>query len=1215
MKGMLSAIRKKHYKLLISVAVIASLGFGMTAGLICGYNSLKYSLEDYVCSYRYPDAVITTEITTVQAADDLKQLEGISACDARLFADTTIRDSEGKNLTVRAFSFSEDERQRFVYWSEAENGEDSVLMEFKFAESNGIRAGDRLSFRVDGEYHDYSVGGIVSRPETLAAKINEDSWGINYDFGYVYVPVSLLKKEYDKDYAKKKEELDRQSDDLENESGKADKLLDEKLKELEDASKLLDEQKQSFKDARLMEKELTEKRKELIDSEKALKDKKSELVSASGLIDKKEAELSSQHDALSEAKKGLASIREPLEQLIQLNRLLNNSIILKVIDLVSRLMEELDYPVLTEDVQLLNEKITEAKQAGLPGLIDRIAVSVADFLVSLDSKIKDGYAQLTSPDVIGLLESITELEELPTDDERYAELIALLRKVSRAEISSPSQLKEVYDQTTEGLSSLRVSLDELDIPQIAAALKASDTSKYADELGIILRAIEEKTRSIDSSGQNLSMIYRGILADIENAVNELNGKRAQIISKLRGYGITEDGIDNALYQLSEGIKQCRFQRQQARNGLSEIEKGLSRIKAGLKEIDSSLEKLKEQLSKSSSELENAEKELKNARSKYDNELSLALKERSEIEEELRKAYELLDKNTGYDKLCNEFLLYFDDGADPREMLEKAVASFGDVRVKNSYTYADSGVKKRIDENLDPIKTMMVFLPVAFFVIVLTIIFLFMSMIIKQSRRDIGILRALGFTRGQVRAKFYTVSLLVCVGGMIPGVLISAGLSFYVGSYFKDFFPLPKFTYDISFPGIALSAAATAAVTLTAALLSTGQLSRIVPREAMSRQVRASAKIPAFLNPLIGRLRPMTKASVISLLRSKGRFVISTICIAASATLILTAFSFISSKNYTVHQVFDERIKNDCQIFLEEMPSDKLTESLNSLGYVDRLEKIAYYQADIIANGKSKPAVINAIEENSSLIGITDASGKELRVKRGGIVLERHTADELDVDEGGTVTVKGRELTVTAVSDQCVNRIQYISIEDAESLPKPDLGCLVCTLIGDCKQDLLTLLFDIDGYQYSVFTASLYDYNTELYATYDLAAWIVILFAVTIGFVIVLNTMLTNLHENKKELAILRTLGFQHREISRSRLSQSLLQFVLACLIGFPLGAVLAKAALASISTPLTEYVYVGGIPEYLFTGGLILAYLLFCHILSMRTMKKWDFCELVKDKE
>ena len=924
-----------------------------------------------------------------------------------------------------------------------------------------LKAGDKLSFHVDGEYRDFAVGGTVSRPETLAAKINDDSWGINYDFGYVYVPKSLLRKEYDKVYAEKKADLDRRSDEFENESEKAGKLLDEKLKELEDAEKLLDEKKKEFKDAGLLEDELSEKRKELSDSLKELNDRKTELVSALALLDSKEAELLGQQGPLSEAKNGLAAIKEPLKQLNELNASLNRSSIIEAIDLVSRLLEELDYPVTAEDVRLLKQQIDEAKKAGLPGEIDRIAVSAADFLVSVDAKVKDGFDRLTSPEMLEAVESLTDTDELPTEVGRIKELIELLGRFRREEIISPSQLKEVYKTAVGELSSLRETLDKADVPQTAAVLRGFNTAKYADGLSVILNAIEERTQSTDTSGQNLSLIYRGILSDIEAAVNGLVSKRKQIVSRLGEYGITVDGIDSALYRISEGIKQIRTQRGQAGDGLTEVENGIAKIKESIAEIDGNLKELREKLSKSSSELDDSEKELKEARSKYDSELSNALKERSEIEDELRDAYKLLD------------------------------------------------------ENLEPIRTMMVLLPVVFFVIVLIVIFLFMSMIIRQSRREIGIILALGFTRGQVRSRFYTVSLLVCAGGMLPGGLIAAGIALYVGNYFKDFFPLPELIYDISFFGIAVPAAATAAVTLTAALLSTGLISRIMPREAMSRQVRASAKIPALLRPFIGSLRPMTKSSVTSLIRSKVRFLISTLCIAASATLILTSFSFIASKNYTVHQVFDERIKNDCQIFLEEMPSEELAEKLKSPGYVSRLEKVAYYQTDISADGRSKSAVVNAIDENNSLIGITDASGRELKVSPGGIVLERHTVDELGVKEGGKVTVEGRELTVTAISDQCVNRIQYISLKDAEALPQPDLGCLVCSLAGDCKQELLTLLFDTEGYQYSVFTASLYDYNTELYATYDLAAWIVILFAVTIGFVIVLNTMLTNLHENKK----------------------------------------------------------------------------------------------------
>ena len=1014
---------------------------------------------------------------------------------------------------------------------------------------------------------------------------------------------------------RKKSELDKKSEDLENETEKAGKLLNEKIKELEESKKLFDEQKQAFKDAEEMEGSLSEQREELSDSEKELKEKQTELEAVIALTESKEAELSEQYAKLTEAKNGLAAIKEPLEQLRQLNASLSDASITKVIEFVSGLLVDLKYPVLTEDVELLRTRLAEAQKEGLPERIDKTAESVADFIVSVDSEIKAGIDRLTSDEMREQAERIAEMPELPTGDSEYAELIALLADHIREATVSPEQLTEVYELTVNELTELRRSLDELNIPQTAAKLRSIDAVGSAEKLGVLLQAIEERTRTTDTSGQTLSQIYNGILKSVSDMISELEAKRAQILAELARYGIAEDGIDAALWQLDQGIKECRSQRTKAKNGLTEVRNGIGQIEDGIAELDEALEKLRDELSKNSSELNNAEKDLQNAEDELDREIVRALDERSEIEKELEDAYKLLDENTGYDELCNEFLLYFDGSADADALLEKAAASFGNVKVKSSYTYADSAVKKRIDENLDPIRTMMVFLPAAFFAIVLIVIFLFMSMIIKQSRREIGILRALGFIRGQVRAEFCKVSLVVCAAGLIPGALIAAGLSMYVGSYFKDFFPLPEFFYDIGFAGIALPAAATAAVTLGATLLSTGQISRIMPDEAMSRQVRASAKIPALLRPAVNSLRPMAKVSVTSLMRSKGRFVISTVCIAASATLILTAFSFIASKNYTVHQVFDERIKYDCQIFLEKMPSDGLINELGNRGYTVRTEKLAYWQTDISANGKSRQTAVNAIEENSTLIGITDGSGKELRVGRGGIVLERHIADELGVDVGGTVTVKGRDLTVTAVSDQCVDRIQYISLADAQTLCEPDLCCLVCTLSGDCKQELLTLLFDTEGYQYSVFTAALYDYNTELYATYDLAAWIVIAFAVVIGFVIVFNTMLTNLHENKKELAILRTLGFQHREISRSRLLQALLQFALACLIGFPLGGLLARAALASISTPLTEYVYVGGILEYVFTGGIILAYLLVSHLISMRSMKKWDVTEIVKDKE
>ena len=155
MKTMLRAVIKKHIKLLISVTLIASLGFSLSWGLSGGYVSLERSLRDYVEKYHYPDVCITTEITTSDDADSLLAIDGVQGCDTRLFADTLMKTSDEDYFSVRVFSYTDSERQTFCRWSESDGG-DGVLIEYNFAENNGIcgkffhqrHASDRVVIRI-----------------------------------------------------------------------------------------------------------------------------------------------------------------------------------------------------------------------------------------------------------------------------------------------------------------------------------------------------------------------------------------------------------------------------------------------------------------------------------------------------------------------------------------------------------------------------------------------------------------------------------------------------------------------------------------------------------------------------------------------------------------------------------------------------------------------------------------------------------------------------------------------------------------------------------------------------------------------------------------------------------------------------------------------------------------------------------------------------------
>ena len=135
MKSMLLAIIKKYYKLLLSVTLVISLGFSLAWGLSAGYISLEDSLYRYVKDYAYPDGYITTEVTSSDDAEKLLHIDGVQSCDTRLCADTVMRTSDGRYFSVRAFSYSEKEKQGFYYWSEYSGESDGILAEYNFADA------------------------------------------------------------------------------------------------------------------------------------------------------------------------------------------------------------------------------------------------------------------------------------------------------------------------------------------------------------------------------------------------------------------------------------------------------------------------------------------------------------------------------------------------------------------------------------------------------------------------------------------------------------------------------------------------------------------------------------------------------------------------------------------------------------------------------------------------------------------------------------------------------------------------------------------------------------------------------------------------------------------------------------------------------------------------------------------------------------------------
>ena len=112
--------------------------------------------------------------------------------------------------------------------------------------------------------------------------------------------------------------------------------------------------------------------------------------------------------------------------------------------------------------------------------------------------------------------------------------------------------------------------------------------------------------------------------------------------------------------------------------------------------------------------------------------------------------------------------------------------------------------------------------------------------VTQRRSEIGILRALGATRGQIRVLFLTESavtgLIGSVGGLLFGLLIARGIAASISTLLSDFYGVAQRADEIATsPGLlALALGIGIATSIVAALIPAWQAARVDPVQALQK---------------------------------------------------------------------------------------------------------------------------------------------------------------------------------------------------------------------------------------------------------------------------------------------------------------------------------------------------------------------------------------------
>lgn len=580
-----------------------------------------------------------------------------------------------------------------------------------------------------------------------------------------------------------------------------------------------------------------------------------------------------------------------------------------------------------------------------------------------------------------------------------------------------------------------------------------------------------------------------------------------------------------------------------------------------------------------------------------------------------------------DPFFNEILVNYIDGKEKTttelfdrllEIAKEAGAEITEEQVRQlkaniAYvtTYDESEVITQYRNALRAINMISLAVPIAFFLVVLIVTSLFLFQIVRQCRKDIGIMRALGENKRSITLIYVLLALATAIISWAIGVGVGVGVTAIANYAYGTAMKLYPLSLDIN-PGLVFIAlGAMVFVCVATSLLASLSISKIKPVEAMKALPPMNNKTPYLVRTVFKNAPITLKISISQTLRNLRRYILSGICLLASGMMVFFAISLQLAKTTMIDQLYKTRLNYDVQVYFDVAASDELESYFDNDDNIKAKTLIKYIPSEVTFGENEEVILINGVKFNQDLVRVVSDYDEVMSIPSEGIILSNYHAGLLGCKVGDIININGVDTEVKGISKQFLYQVSYMSYDSASSTSER------ASLLAQVK-DVNTFFEKYKDYEpvtYISFNEVIkQEYNDRLMA-FTYSSYILNAVSIILGFMIVFNMMQTNLKEQKRTFATIRTLGYQRREISMSNLFMSLVQYVFAMALAIPLGMVLSKLLLNGISIPSQIFPFPRSILMYLLALGLVLAFLLISHFISMHSMKKWNLPEAVKERE
>lgn len=1036
------------------------------------------------------------------------------------------------------------------------------------------------------------------------------------------------KKEADEKLADAKEELDKGEKDLED----GRKEYEDGKSQLEDAKTELADGKKQLEDAKT---ELTDGKNQLEDAKAQLADGKSQLESARSQLSSSKSQLdtarSQLDDGWSQVNAAKAQLADGQAQLDSAQKQVTSG--LAELEENQKTLDENKAKLADGKAQIeAGEQQLEAAKQTLTTKQSELDQSKAEITAG-QQQIESTRTQLNAQK-----QQITDgLSQVSAGEAQLQDGISALE-------SAKAQLTELQSQLEIVRASYNAALENPDASQEEIDILAAQVSALEEQEAAVSQQIQASEAQIESQRQQLAATRSELesgLAAVEDGLSQLSQKESELNAGLEQITAGQAEIDAGWIQIQEQENTLAASKAEIEAGEQELEKGQKQLKAAKKklnkaqkeidsnaetlaagqaELDANVAKLNDseaqyasgleqynsgarQIAENEAKLTSGEQEIAENEAKLadgekeiaDNEKKLADGEKEITDNEKKLQDAVKDLKKGEKDLADGKKEYEDakidaedEIAENQQKLDDAKKELEDLEMPEWMVTDREDLPEYTDygDNADRLRNIGQVFPVIFFLVAALISLTTMTRMVEEQRTQIGTLKALGYKKSAIAAKYICYAFFATLLGSVLGMLIGEKIIPYIiitayGIMYHNVANTISIDYQ---PGFALIASAASVVcTVGATLFASGKELQETPASLMRPPAPKEGKrvLLERLTFIWKHLSFSWKSTIRNLFRYKKRLIMTVFGIAGSMGLMLVGFgiqdsiSDIAAIQYRELQHYDGMVIEDSDATEEEHAElfEYMKEN-EQIAHCNRVQMTKISAPKGSSNISIYLFVPESLSEFAKDVTLKNRiTGETYELTDEGAAISEKTASLLGLKVGDMIPLKKGDkeykVRVAVITENYMSHYLYMTPRVYEQTfgEKPEYENIVFTMQEDCKDDLEmagTRILANPGALSISYTSSLASQVDRMLSTLDAVILVLIVSAGMLAFVVLYNLNNINITERQRELATLKVLGFYDGEVSQYVLRENVILTVLGIMFGAVFGILIHRYVITTV---------------------------------------------------